>query len=443
MMNMKIFLFAGIMAMFVMSCNDESQPLTDITQLVDIETVDTNTKVSVEEAKQNVLTVLNDLDCALAINGSVSVRSGSNFDNSLKIKDIHAFRVRNKENIQAFAKDAGLTESIDTLMYIVNFEDNQGYAIVAADNRTDNVYAIIDQGMLSADSLEYCDNPGFMIFMEDAAYKILTDMKKNIGKPKKDNPVTYAANPGFAAFATIRLYTRWNQRAPYNWFCPSDGGQQCPTGCVTTAVAQILSYFKTIGSVQWSFNGTYGSAVLNWSSIESDCTNNYGMVTTNSASAIEVAHLMRYLGIAMNADYSANSTEISEDNGVEWMNNWGGLSATSLSSYDGNKIVSALAPDLTLSKKLVYMRANSGKKKILGITVGYTGGHAWVIDGCFFTAQKRYFHCNFGWGGVADGFYLDDVFDATAGPEYITGDDPGNAGSSNFRYRKEISIVSQ
>jgi hypothetical protein len=346
-------------------------------------------------------------------------------------------------NIQELAERIGLTESIDTLMYIVNFDDNKGYAITAADERTDAVYAIIDQGILSADSLEYFDNPGFTVFMEEVVFKMLTDMKENLGKPKKDNAVTYATSRTWLN-ANIHLRTRWSQNSPYNQYCPWDGGQQCPTGCVATAVAQIVAYYKAVGRVQWSYNGSYGNAVLDWDRIISDCINNDGKVQATTASANEVAHLMRYLGITMGADYSADGTSINENAGVNWMNKWGGLSATSLSNYNRNTISSALIGGSILSQKLVYMRANSGKKTFLGITTGYTGGHAWVIDGQYFNIaqEKTYFHCNFGWAGRADGFYLSDAFDTTAGPVYIIDDDPGNTGSSNYRYNKQISVIS-
>ncbi|MDR0749652.1 MAG: C10 family peptidase [Tannerellaceae bacterium] len=439
---MKKTLLAGIMAIFVMSCDDESKLLTDSMQPVNIDATDINTKISAEEAKQHALTVLNDLEDVLAMNGGVSLRSGSNSGNNRTVKDVQAVRVGNKENIHELAERIGLTESVDTLMYIINFEDNKGYVIAAADERTDAVYAIIDQGILSADSLGHFDNPGFTVFMEEAAFKMLADMKENLGKPKKDNAVTYATSLTWLD-ANIRLKTRWNQWAPYNQYCPWDDGQQCPTGCIATAVAQIVAYYQTVGNVQWSYNGSSGSAVLNWDRIISDCNNNDGALPATTASANEVAHLMRYLGIAMGANYSADGTSIEENAGVNWMNKWGGLSATSLSNYNQSTISSALIAN-TVPRKLVYMRANSGKKTFLGITTGYTGGHAWVIDGQYVNlAQgKTYFHCNFGWGGRADGFYLSDAFDTTAGPVYIIGDDPGNTNSSNYRYNKQISVVS-
>ena len=36
------------------------------------------------------------------------------------------------------------------------------------------------------------------------------------------------------------LTTTWNQWGPYNNLCP----QGCPSGCVPTAVAQIMNYWK-------------------------------------------------------------------------------------------------------------------------------------------------------------------------------------------------------
>ena len=58
--------------------------------------------------------------------------------------------------------------SIDTLLYFVNFADNQGFAVVAADKRTSPILALIDKGNYKAKDLAQEDNPGFLSFIEQA-----------------------------------------------------------------------------------------------------------------------------------------------------------------------------------------------------------------------------------------------------------------------------------
>ena len=44
--------------------------------------------------------------------------------------------------------------------------------------------------------------------------------------------------------------TLWGQDSPYNIYCPVINGKRCPTGCVATALAQLMRYH------QWPVRGT-------------------------------------------------------------------------------------------------------------------------------------------------------------------------------------------
>lgn len=67
---------------------------------------------------------------------------------SRKITSINPIRYRS-------FKTRSEEENIDTLLYIVNFEDEGGYAILAADQRIpDKVIAIVDEGTISSSTVE-------------------------------------------------------------------------------------------------------------------------------------------------------------------------------------------------------------------------------------------------------------------------------------------------
>ena len=38
--------------------------------------------------------------------------------------------------------------------------------------------------------------------------------------------------------------THWDQLDPFNGMCPRDGRERCPTGCVATAMAQVMKYYN-------------------------------------------------------------------------------------------------------------------------------------------------------------------------------------------------------
>ena len=44
---------------------------------------------------------------------------------------------------------------MEELLYIVNFEDEAGYAILGADDRLEPVYAVVDEGSLTTEDFRY------------------------------------------------------------------------------------------------------------------------------------------------------------------------------------------------------------------------------------------------------------------------------------------------
>lgn len=324
---------------------------------------------------------------------------------------------------------------IDTLFYIVNFEEENGYVLVAADKRTEPIYAIVDSGNYVMGELASERNEGFLTFLERAAEHEIWDISDNAGGGGS------SSSSGTWTVISKKeplLKTRWSQKEPYSSFCPNK-----IAGCVVTATAQILSYYQTIGSVSWNYNGSGTSAILNWSRIIYDCESNNGKLSSyvHPASSYEVATLIRYLGNAMGADYDTNATHIGESKGIDWMNNWGGLKASKLKDFNETNIINAIKEN-----KLVYGRGNRKKVKVLGITVGYKNGHAWIYDG-YITGKKNgktynLVHCNWGWGGDNNGYYLCEVFNTGTGAEFP---DSGCDETQDYyyKYNLEYSIVSR
>ena len=68
----------------------------------------------------------------------------------------------------------------------------------------------------------------------------------------------------------------------------------------------------------------------------------------------------------------------------------------------------------------------------------YVDGHAWVVDGYIDEVKNNvhsyYLHCNWGWGGTSNGYYLSDTFNSGDGPIYND-----NATRSNYQYNLEFA----
>lgn len=375
------------------------------------------------------------------------VEQMQNIKNSSRASSAH----RRVKQVEALVNNSNMTRtatepsaSIDTLLYFVNFENDKGYVIVGADRRTEPIFAVIDSGNYSISMLENEENEAFLDFLDTAVEMVVSDIEN----PSNDNEKTRAAANGWSIKTICHplLKTKWGQRDPYNMCCPTDkNGNQYVTGCVPTAFAQVLSYFQNIGHVSWNHNSSFGESYLHWTQIIADCNSNYGMLSSNRhpQSSREVANLMRFLGTSFNADYGSQ-TSANMGDAIDWINKYGGLSATKLKDYDESAIVGNLALG-----NIVLGRGYAKKKKFIGIKVGYGKGHAWVYDG-YCNAMKDgqtkvLLHCNWGWDGENDGYYLSKTFTTAKGPEIHDDIDVmGNNSSTNtYKYKLQYSVVSR
>lgn len=229
---------------------------------------------------------------------------------------------------------------IDTLLYAINFAGNRGFALVAADKRTSSILAVIDEGSFSIDSLNENKDEEFLMFLDYAIKMEIQDIE-NYKKPSQTRSLETNGYTINAEYSPI-LHTKWSQTDVYGQYCPSR-----TAGCVIIATAQILSHYKTVGHVNWSDNGAMGASYLHWDKIISDCDKNNGKLTNPSCatSANEVAHLVRYLGVVLGAEYKKGSqTSAKTSKSVEWFNKWGRLNASSLKGYNENNITEVSHP---------------------------------------------------------------------------------------------------
>ena len=385
-------------------------------------------KVSPDEAKSELCDFMSQLNAS-------SSKTRSSEQTQVEVDEVYP--IRNGVHTRTILSEGSCSYNvdIDTLMYAINFADKKGFALVAADKRTYPILAIVDEGSFCVDSLSESKDEGFLSFLDYAIKMEIKDIA-NYEEIPLTRAVTTNGYTITSEYAPM-LHTKWTQQSVYGKYCPNG-----IAGCVIIATAQILSHYKTIGHVNWSYNGTMGSSDLHWDKIISDCDNNNGKLIYSSCatSANEIAHLMRYLGIALGADYNKNSTSAKSSKAVDWFNKWGNLRASSLKGYNENAILSAIK-----SGYPVLARGNSGKKKILGIRVGWKGGHAWVYDGALVASKDgksaNFVHCNWGWGGYKNGYYISKAFNANAGATIYDPSDNQTGTASNYKYNLEYSIV--
>lgn len=434
-MNFKIFVLLVITSIFLFSCNRDD--LFEVASNTDKLIVSDGQifRLTEEEAVKNLQSFLNELD--KSSEGSVSTRSKP----VRIIKNVQAVG-KNEKEVESLIDDGklslrGLLSAVqtDTILYIINFEDAGGFAIVSADKRANKVYAIIDEGALDVNEINKFNNPGFNMFMDDAIVSELSDIEtydlsslNNLSFPSMLIDITINK----PSLDYVLLKTKWGQDYPYNIFCPNGS-----TGCVPTAIAQIYSYYQPINAVNYYDRDeeVNRSSNLTWSKIISDCENAsiYGVLTNGSApqSSLQVAHLMRYIGIGVKAYYYEDGRTISNTAmALDFFRKNGFPPSIRSQDYD-----SEVACDALSERYLIYVSGTSNHNSYYG--------HAWVLDGAIKARYPNketvdyYMHCNWGWDGIYDGYYLD--FDLS--DSFISIPNIDRPKSSNEKYTAKKMVI--
>lgn len=347
----------------------------------------------------------------------------------------------------------GTENNIDNLLYIVEFENGQGSAILGADKRIDSVVAILDESSITKD-----DFVRAMSGVEDgniSTYiaKCISNSIANTLNTETRSGIIQRPTSNWVENDTINirkqnpiLNTKWHQRAPYNSYCITqnfDGSNVvCVAGCVPIAAAQ------TIAHNMFPTNLIINGISFDWSLID-DC---YYGATPSLAAKDEVARFVHEIGLNINAVYGENSTSASTHNVVGLLNEIG-YSNVAYVDYDYNDVFD-----------MVY--TNKYPTIIKGNDVDDNSGHAWVIDGCFnFTVNSylcsipansinvtrtyigssttRKVHCNFGWNGYCDGYYSDGVFNTNVarGANDIVGEIGDKSSTTDYNYSQLNYII--
>ena len=194
--------------------------------------------------------------------------------------------------------------------------------------------------------------------------------------------------------------TTWNQGEPFNNLCPTDAGGRSVTGCVATAMSQIINYHQCpatygIGTHSYTWNNKtlsfdYSTTRFRWSNMLDSYTGSY---TTSQANA--VATLMYAAGVSVNMNYSSSqSGAVSIRVPSALVNNFGFAKSARYVSRDcftANDWDNLIYNELAAGRPVIY----NGQSQM--------GGHSFVCDGY---DGNSYYHINWGWGGMSDGSFL-------------------------------------
>lgn len=277
-------------------------------------------------------------------------------------------------------------------VYVFENSGNRGYLLLSADDAAAPILGYADAGSFDAEA------------MPEQMKWWIEEYGRQIEYARANNIPTYVAPTRAAddrkAIAPL-LKTKWNQTNPYNELTPVIDGVQSPTGCVATAVAQVMKYWNYperatgTGTITNPATGGNESMALGEEPFAWDkMLNSYsGRYTKEEAHA--VAYLMKAVGYASKMNYGKYSSgAISYMAGLALINNFGynpDLQYCTRNYYNAADWEDLIYNEIANDRPVVY----GGQSMSVG--------HEFVCDGY---NGDGYFHFNWGWSGMGDGYFL-------------------------------------
>lgn len=295
------------------------------------------------------------------------------------------------------AKSSGCNSTCCYAVY--NAADGKGFAIVGADDRLPEIIGYSTSGSFADD----CMAPQLKALLEDMQDGLSSGTAEYEARSAQQQSVDYL------------ITSSWGQNNPYNKLCPQYNGTTCPTGCVATALSQVINY--------WGRQGVFsqvGKDTITWVTQDNSNKENNTTLTVDLTRPVEfdkildkylvgqvyangeddaVAWLTATCGALCKMQYGTggSSSQLAFLDAVEQSYDFAPGSKTVVSSfYTDDEWRDMIYNELSHRRPIVY----SAYKKKGG------SGHSFVLDG---NDSQGYVHVNWGWDGMCNAYYSLDL----------------------------------
>ena len=285
-------------------------------------------------------------------------------------------------------------------VFVFNNQEAEGFVLVSAEDEARAVLGYSDKGSFNQEDIP--ENMRFWLQMyadELARYEANKPVLKagQVSLPRAKRTATAS----YPTISPILGKTVWGQDEPFNNKCPLQNNKRTVTGCVATALSQIMyahkyptkgtgSHSYTTETKKLSVSANFGNTTYDWANM---IPNYNGSYTTAQANA--VATLMYHVGVAANMDYTVDGSGAVSS-----------IALAAITEYFGyNKSIHVLPKDFMTEETALQTVASdlqAGRPiYISGSTVNQEG-HAFVCDGM---QGNGYLHINWGWNGNGNGYF--------------------------------------
>ncbi len=275
-------------------------------------------------------------------------------------------------------------------LYVYSADDS--YIIIPAEDNAPALLAYSDNSPFSSEAEM---NPELRYWLEFYNSELASFSTSEVTASE----TRASERPQRAAIAPLTK-TTWNQEAPYNELCPKVNGRGTVTGCVATAMAQVMKFYSypVKGQGQHSYHWAPGNETLSFDFATTtfdwaNMTDSYNAESTE-AQRTAVATLMLACGISVDMHYDVG------DSGAATMK----MGAALIDYFGYDKGIWMPMRDyygLYDWEEMVYSELAKGRP-VLYSGQGTAGGHQFICDGY---SSDGFFHFNWGWGGMSNGYF--------------------------------------
>ena len=312
-----------------------------------------------------------------------------------------------------------------TCFYVFNVGNDDGFVIAGGDEAAQQILGYSTHGTFDYDQAP--DNLRWWLSQ-------YTEQIAHAEAPSDEALAASAAHRAKAASTRNDVAplvpTTWNQDYPYNSEIPvyDSYGSRYATGCVATAMAQVMKRWNYPNQGQGSYSYTssnrtfsadFGNTTYDWDNM----LTSYKGVAYTDENVKAVGTLMYHAGVAVRMSYGTYESSA-----------FGLSCGSALVKYFGyDKSVRQEARDYFSDEaweELIYNELSAGRPVLYsGDKANSSSGHEFVCDG--YQASTNMFHMNWGWGGVYNNYFT------------LRGDNtlvPSGLGTGGYNRLQEVTV---
>ncbi len=274
--------------------------------------------------------------------------------------------------------------------YVFNAGNSKGFVVISGDDNAETLLGYCDHGNFDEETMP--DPMRQWLAGIEAEMKWLQENNVDGVTPAQEG-ILRAPKPAIEPM----IQTKWDQGAPYWNLCPKYNNKSCFTGCVATAMAQVMYYYK------WPEESLPLPAYTTWThKIEVEALpaltfswdDMHHRYYSDRPDGTAVAELMRYAGQSIQMDYAPDGSGANNEMVVNALKNY--------FNYDQNiRLVHRAGYTIAEWEDLIYEEL-ANNRPVLYSGSSMDAGHEFVCDGY---DGNGLFSINWGWSGNCDGHF--------------------------------------